>query len=427
MGGRRVNGPAPAQEVLAPMRPKRSHPGIRVRHARACPSRSTGPCRCEPSYEAWVFSAREGKKLRRTFHTLAEAKGWRADASVALRRGTLRSPSKLTLREAWETWIEGAKSGLVRTKGGDVYKPSPLRGYEQAMRDRVLPDLGRARVSEIRRVDVQDLVDRLQAEGLDASTIRNAIAPLRAAYRRAFMRGEVAINPTAGLELPAVRGKRNRIASPDEGAALLAALPALDRAVWATAMYAGLRRGELSALRWEDVDLAAGRIRVERSWDPKEGVIAPKSAAAVRTVPIAVVLRDFLVEHKQATGSSDGLVFGRSAETPFDARALAPPSGDGLEGPRADHPARVSAHVREPDDRRRREREAALHVDGALLDNDHARPLRAPDARGRGRGAPRCLPRAGEHGREARAIGTRVLASLRETGALSRSGAPVWR
>jgi integrase len=305
------------------MRPKRSHPGIRVRHARACPCKSTGSCRCDPSYEAWVFSAREGKKLRRTFHTLAEAKGWRADATVALRRGTLRSPSKLTLREAWQTWIEGAKSGLVRTRGGDVYKPSALRGYEQAMRDRVLPDLGGARLSEIRRGDVQDLVDRLQAEGLDASTIRNAIAPLRAAYRRAFTRGEVAINPTAGLELPAVRGKRDRIASPDEGAALLAALPASDRAVWATAMYAGLRRGELSALRWEDVDLAGGRIRVERSWDPKEGVIPPKSAAAVRTVPIAVVLRDFLVEHKQATGRSEGLVFGRSADTPFDARALA--------------------------------------------------------------------------------------------------------
>jgi hypothetical protein len=62
---------------------------------------------------------------------------------------------------------------------------------------------------------------------------------------------------------------------------------------------------------------------VERSWDPKEGVIAHKTAASTRTVPIAVVLRDFLVEHKQMTGREAGLVFGRSAETPLDARALA--------------------------------------------------------------------------------------------------------
>jgi integrase len=190
------------------------------------------------------------------------------------------------------------------------------------MRDRVLPDLGGARLSEIRRVDVQDLADRLQAQGLDASTIRNTIAPLRVVYRRAFSRGEVAVNPAVGLELPAVRGKRDRIASPDEAGKLLAALPAGDRALWATAMYGGLRLGELQALRWEDVDLAAGRLRVERSWDPVEGVIDPKSKAGRRTVPIAAVLRDFLDEHRLRTPWADGLVFGRSAETPFDARAL---------------------------------------------------------------------------------------------------------
>jgi integrase len=87
-------------------------------------------------------------------------------------------------------------------------------------------------------------------------------------------------------------------------------------------MYGGLRLGELQALRWEDVDLAAGRLRVERSWDPVEGVIDPKSKAGRRIVPIAAVLRDFLDEHRLRTAWVDGLVFGRSAETPFDARAL---------------------------------------------------------------------------------------------------------
>ena len=47
--------------------------------------------------------------------------------------------------------------------------------------------------------------------------------------------------------------------------------------LWATAVYAGLRRGELLALRWEDVDLKAGLIRVERAWDPKaREFVAPK-------------------------------------------------------------------------------------------------------------------------------------------------------
>ena len=137
--------------------------------------------------------------------------------------------------------------------------------------------------------------DGLRADGLSPSTIRNTLMPLRAIFRRAVSRGDVGLNPTAGIELPAVRGRRDRIASPGEAASLLDALPAQDRALWATALYAGLRLGELRALRWEDVDLAIGLIRVNRSWDPKEGVIEPKSQAARRRVPIPAALRDFLI------------------------------------------------------------------------------------------------------------------------------------
>ncbi len=52
-------------------------------------------------------------------------------------------------------------------------------------------------------------------------------------------------------------------------------------------MYAGLRRGELMALKWTDLDLAAGVIRVERSWDIVEGPIELKTHAGRRKVPIA--------------------------------------------------------------------------------------------------------------------------------------------
>jgi integrase len=209
------------------------------------------------------------------------------------------------------------RSGAVRNRSGHRYKPSAIRGYEAALVARVLPELGGARLSEIRRVDVQEFADRLCAEGLDASTVRNTLMPLRVIFRRALARGDVAVNPTTGLELPAVEGSRERIASPAEAEALLVALPERDRAIWATALYAGLRLGELLALRWEDVDLAAGVVRVKRSWDVKEGVVAPKSRAARRTVPIADVLREHLVQHKLRSGRHAGLVFGTSASQPF--------------------------------------------------------------------------------------------------------------
>jgi len=101
-----------------------------------------------------------------------------------------------------------------------------------------------------------------------------------------------------------VRGRRDRIASPAQAAALVAALPVAERALWATALYAGLRRGELRALRWNDVDFDAGVIRVERGWDddPKVGEIAVKSDAGRRAVPLIGVLRRIIATHKLATG-----------------------------------------------------------------------------------------------------------------------------
>jgi integrase len=293
--------------------------GLRARHARNCSAPKGGNCSCRPTWEASVFSRREGKKIRKTFATLGEAKSWRANATIALRKGTLRTPTRRTLRQAADEWLDGAKAGTITKRNGQPYKPSVLRGYEQALRDRVLPDLGGARLSEIRRVDLQDFADR-RADDLGASTIRNTIAPFRVIYRRAVARGEVAVNPTTGLELPAVEGCRERIAFPEEGAQLLDALRPEDRALWAMALYAGLRRGELMALRWENFDLAQGVIRVEQSYDPKEGVfVSPKSRAGRRSVPIPAVLRDSLVEHKLRTGRGEGLVFGTSAEHPFTA------------------------------------------------------------------------------------------------------------
>jgi integrase len=305
------------------MTQKRVPEGITVRHGRSCPARDGGRCRCDPSYQAQVWSARDEKRLSRSFPTLAAAKAWRHDALVGVRRGTVRASGAPTLHEAATEWLQGAREGSIRNRSGDRYKPSALRGYEQALRDRILPDLGGAKLSDIRRSDVQRLVNHMLAAGLNASTIRNSLLPLRAIYRQALALDEVAVNPTAGLQLPAVRGTRDRIASPDEAAWLIDALPVNDRAIWATAMYAGLRLGELLALDWDDVDLAAGVIRVERSYDPRAGVtVKPKSRAGRRTVPIAAILRDELLEHRMRQGREVGLVFGRSSDRPFNTSTI---------------------------------------------------------------------------------------------------------
>jgi integrase len=117
-----------------------------------------------------------------------------------------------------------------------------------------------------------------------------------------------------------VRGRRDRIASRTEAAALLDALPEGERALWATAFYGRLRRGEPRALRWTDVDLASepALIHVRRTWDDNDGEVDVQTDAGFRTVPLTGRLRSLIVEHGLSTRrGGDDLVFGRTASDPF--------------------------------------------------------------------------------------------------------------
>jgi len=296
--------------------------GIEVRHARPCASRVGKRCNCEPGYRVAAYDAISKRKVSKAFRTLGAARRWRAAAQTQTAKGVRLAGTAQTLRDAAEAFVGGVATGAIRTKAGERYKPSVVREYERSLRLHVLPTLGGAKLSKIQRRDVQRLADDLLASGADPSTIRNALKPLQVIYRRAIEDGDLALNPCERLRLPAARGRRERIASPTEAAALISALRSEDRALWGCAFYAALRRGELRALAWNDVDLADGLIRVDRSMSGHGETHGPKSRAGRRGVPIVAALRHLLVEHKLVTRRDRGLVFGSSATQPFTPTAV---------------------------------------------------------------------------------------------------------
>ncbi len=295
--------------------------GIRKRHSKDCSTRSGGRCRCDGGYEASVYSTRDGKKIYKTFPRESEAKSWRADAKRSLDHGKLRAPNGRTLREAAEAWLDGVERGEIHNRSGHPFKPSTLRGYRLALTERILPEIGSRKLSAITTADLQALVDRWQTEGHAPSTVRNSIKPLQAIYRRARAREGLPINPTHDLELPTPNPTEVEIVAPKVAARLLATLPAKDRAVWATALYAGLRYGELRALRWGAVDMSRGVIEIRESWDPKEGPIPPKTRKSRRTVPMPEILREQLAPQRGNQGKG-ALVFGTGTAEPFQAERL---------------------------------------------------------------------------------------------------------
>lgn len=297
--------------------------GIRERHSRTCASRNGGKCNCTPAIEASVYDARESRrlgrvvKIRRTFTgkgALAAAKGWRRDAGAQVSRGEVKFEPKQRLDEAVAEWLEKCARGEVRSRRRVPYSASTLRDYRSDLRRFVLRDLGHLAVSDVTRGDVQAIIERMNGQGFAGQTVRNAIVALQAFYRWK----KPPIDPTVNLDLPEPGGRRERAATPTEAEMLLDALEGDERDIYAGAFYGGLRRGELQALRVEDVQ--GDRIRVSRSWDQVTGEKAPKSKAGERDVPIIGPLRSIL-EARCAGRPGSAFVFG-SDEAPFSPNTL---------------------------------------------------------------------------------------------------------
>ncbi len=295
------------------------HPGISKVHARGCRWREAR-CSCgeRRRFMASVWSPRDGKRLRQTFKTETEAKLWQGEKRSAVSNGTLRATTKQTVKEAADELLAGMADGSIVDRKGARYKPSTVRTYEGSLRLFVLPELGHLALGKVTREHVNRLVGSWRAQGIAGKTIANRLNPLQVVYRKAIEDGTVPSDPTSGIKVFAKCGRRERVANPVEAVTLLDALPAFERALWATAMYAGLRYGEIRALRWAEVDFDEGFIDVCRSWDQKDGLIDVKTDAGNRKVPLLGNLRRILVEHKLATGrGGDDLVFGREAELVF--------------------------------------------------------------------------------------------------------------
>jgi integrase len=301
--------------------------GVCQRHSQWCSSRLGEACGCTPRWEAWVYSRKDRAKIRKGFSEHWEAKAWRHEQLELASVGLLRAPGRDTLGSVASTWVQMAREGRIRNRSGRRYKPSALRTIEADLRLHLVPCLGTKVMVGVRRAELQRLVGGWLDAGLSPSKIRSIVNAARVLWRDFDLVSEeedpLLVDPTRGLRLPASTGRRERIATPDEARRLIKTLQPRDRALWATAMYAGLRRGELRALQARDIDLKRRRIDVQRGWDEYEGEIEPKSEKGTRPTIITRPLQQLLSQHLQDTGrEGTDLVFGSTPSTPFDGSSV---------------------------------------------------------------------------------------------------------
>ncbi len=128
--------------------------------------------------------------------------------------------------------------------------------------ERITAGLGRIPLRRLQARDVETLLGAMAAEGLSTSTIRGCRSVLARSLDRAIRDRLITVNVARVAEVPEGTRRQSRSMTTAQARQLLSSdLSTWWRAYFSLALYCGLRPGELTGLRWEDVDLANGLIR----------------------------------------------------------------------------------------------------------------------------------------------------------------------
>ena len=147
-----------------------------------------------------------------------------------------------------------------------MYKHSTQKNHRHILEKHLLPHFGDEAITEVTRQRVQAYVARLTQAGYAPKSIDHIHDVLSAVLRTAVKWGHLQDNPARDVDLPALKTVRLKWAlTITQAAQLLQALPPLGRTMAGLAMLSGLRRGELFALRWRDVDEPARCLTVREA------------------------------------------------------------------------------------------------------------------------------------------------------------------
>jgi integrase len=215
--------------------------------------------------------------------TKAQAQAEAARIIASSTTGQYVDTSKETVRQFAERWLRDWADGNTSNK--------TYTRYEQLLRRHVCARLGDLPLQKLKAVHLQELYTAMGRAGLADRTRLHAHRVMHRMLRHATQWGVVHQNVAVLVDAPAVAGKEVEILTAAEVQAVLQKLR--KRSIYILAVVAlatGMRRSELLALRWQDVDLDGAKLRVERSLEQTKrgGLVfkAPKTRNGRRTITL---------------------------------------------------------------------------------------------------------------------------------------------
>lgn len=223
---------------------------------------------------------------------------------IQINNGTYIDESESPTLEEWlKTWLYTYKKNAVRA--------TTFEQYETVLRVHAIPALGNIRLSKLKAYEVQSLYNKMLENGLSPRRIQLLNVILHGALKQAIKCGLVSQNICEAVELPKAKRKEMRVLTREKQEKLIKVLEA-DRygGAYIFSLFTGLRRGEVLALTWSDIDFNLKTIRVNKNlsrvknYSGEDGktrliISEPKTTKSNRTVPLIEYLIKVLEKQKE--------------------------------------------------------------------------------------------------------------------------------
>ena len=197
-------------------------------------------------------------------------------------------------------------------------RPTTQATYESRIRLHIVPEIGHIPLNKLTQNDLQQFYRRvkkngrkshteLYGEGLSDRMVRMCHATCRSALEKAVQDGLIRVNPAIGCKLPPKKAREMQVLTRDELQRFLIQAQAEGYyELFLLELATGLRRGELMALQWDDMDFKTGVLNVNKQvYDVKGELLVsePKTKASIRKIVLPAAVVEVLREYKETVHS----------------------------------------------------------------------------------------------------------------------------
>ena len=212
------------------------------------------------------------------------------------------------IRELEETIADGTLFKAVAEEWWEEHSKeiayTTHRSYKPAL-NRAIDEFGEIQIQDISPMDINKFIIKVSKEFAD-KTVRAQRLVLNLIFSYAVVQGYASVNPVREVKVPDGLKKQRRVTPPSEDIAIVKKSADLDFGLFPVlALYTGMRRGELLALEWKDINIQERTISVTKSLyhiENKPHIKKPKTETSIGVLPILDALIPYLHPKK-------GLVF----------------------------------------------------------------------------------------------------------------------